>query len=191
VSLSTDGKQIAFIAAVAQPINSYTQPDLWIVDLTPNGKPRNLTANFDFDVGDGIFGDNAPPRAGGANIPLWMPDGRSLLEVYGKEGKTVLASFDVESGAENDLTHGNQAVLRFRATADRSKIVYTVSTPTRINDLFALERSSGEPRQLTDINDELFSKLNLTEPEEISYQSFDGKRMQAGVQKRPCFSPTK
>src|SRR6266576_4385849 len=46
LSLSPDGKQIAFIASVAQPINSYTQPDLWILDRTPNAKPRNLTANF-------------------------------------------------------------------------------------------------------------------------------------------------
>jgi len=191
LSLSPDGKRIAFIAATTQPVNSYTQPDLWVVDLTPNAKPRNLTATFDFDVGGGVFGDSAPPRAGGANIPLWTADGRSLIEVYGKEGKTILASFDVESGAETDLTHGNQAVLRFRASADRSKIVYTVSTPTRINDLFALERSSSEPRQLTDINDELFSKLNLTEPEEISYQSFDGKRIQAWVQKPPDFNPAK
>src|SRR6266571_855631 len=191
LSLSPDGKQIAFIASVAQPINSYTQPDLWIVDLMPNAKPRILTANFDFDVGDGVFGDNAPPRAGGANIPLWAPDGRSLLEICGKEGKTVLASFDVESGAENDLTHGNQAVLRFRAPADRSKIVYTVSAPTRINDLFVLDGNSGEPRQLTHVNDPLFSKLNLTEPEEIHYKTFDGKNIEAWVQKPPDFNLAK
>jgi dipeptidyl aminopeptidase/acylaminoacyl peptidase len=150
-----------------------------------------LTATFDFDVGDGVFGDNTAPRAGGANIPLWTPDGHSLIEVCGKEGKTILASFGVESGAETDLTRGNQAVLRFRASADGSKIVYAMSTPTRINDLFAMERSGGEPRQLTHINDELFSKLNLTEPEEISYQSFDGKRMQAWVQKPPDFNSAK
>ena len=191
LSLSPDGKRIAFVAATTQPVNSYTQPDLWVVDLSPNAKPRNLTATFDFDVGDGVFGDSAAPRAAGANIPLWTADGRSLIEVYGKEGKTILASFDVESGAETDLTHGNQAVLRFRASADGSKIAYTVSTPTRINDLFAMERSSADPRQLTQINDELFSKLNLTEPEEISYQSFDGKRIQAWVQKPPAFNPAK
>jgi dipeptidyl aminopeptidase/acylaminoacyl peptidase len=191
LSLSPDGKRIAFIASTTQPVNSYTQPDLWVVDVSPNAKPRNLTATFDFDVGDGVFGDSATPRAGGANIPLWTPDGRSLIEVYGKEGKTILGSFDVESGAETDLTHGNQAVLRFRTPADGSKIVYTVSTPTRINDLFTLERGGGEPRQLTHINDELFSKLNLTEPEEISYQSFDGKQIQAWVQKPPDFHPAK
>src|SRR5204862_717877 len=88
-------------------------------------------------------------------------------------------------------THGNQAVLRFRASADGSKIAYTVSTPTRINDLFAMERSSADPRQLTKSNDELFSKLNLTEPEEISYQRFDGKRIQAWLPKPPAFNPAK
>jgi dipeptidyl aminopeptidase/acylaminoacyl peptidase len=191
LSLSPDGNQIAFTASITQPINSYTQPDLWIVDLTPNAKPRNLTATFDFDIGDGVFGDNAAPRAGGANIPLWTPDGRSLLEVCGKEGKTVLASFDVENGTETDLTHGNQAVLRFCAPADRSKIVYTVSTPTRINDLFVMDRSGGEGRQLTQVNDALFTKLNLTEPEEIHYKTFDGKTIQAWVQKPPDFNPAK
>ena len=194
LSLSPDGKQIAFTAATTQPVNSYTQPDLWIVDLSPNAKPRNLTATFDFDVGDGVFGDNSAPRAGGANIPVWTPDGRGLIEVCGKEGKTILALFDVQSGAETDLTHGNQAVLRFRASDDGSKIVYTVSTPTRINDLFAMDRTgvpAGAGRQLTNINNELFSKLNLTEPEEISYQTFDGKRIQAWVQKPPNFNPAK
>ena len=191
LSLSPDGKQIAFIASTTQPINSYTQPDLWIVDLTPNAKPRNLTANFDFDVGDGVFGDNAAPRAGGVNIPLWTPDGRSLIEICGKEGKTILASFDVESSGETDLTHGNQAVLRFCAPADRSKIVYTLSSPTRINDLFITDRIGGEPRQLTHVNDALFSQLNLTDPEEISYKTFDGKTIQAWVQKPPDFNPAK
>ncbi len=191
LSLSPDGKQIAFIASTTQPINSYTQPDLWIVDLTPNAKPRNLTANFDFDVGDGVFGDNAAPRAGGVNSPLWTPDGHSLIEICGKEGKTILASFDVESSAETDLTHGNQAVLRFCAPADRSKIVYTLSSPTRINDLFITDRIGGEPRHLTHVNDALFSQLNLTDPEEISYKTFDGKTIQAWVQKPPDFNPTK
>src|SRR5439155_915924 len=92
LSLSPDGKQIAFIASTTQPINSYTQPDLWIVDLTPNAKPRNLTANFDFDVGDGVFGDNAAPRAGGVNSPLWTPDGHSLISPIRRKFLTKLST---------------------------------------------------------------------------------------------------
>ena len=193
LSLSPDAKQIAFVAATTRPVNSYTQPDLWIVDLTADAKPRNLTATFDFDVGDGPFGDTAAPRAGGRNVPLWTPDGRSLIEVYGKEGRAILASFDVASGAPTDLVGGNQTVLRFRASADASKIIYTVSSPIRVNDLFVLDRANAnsQPVQLTKINDELFSKLNLTEPEEIRYKTFDGKTIQAWVQKPPDFNPTK
>jgi dipeptidyl aminopeptidase/acylaminoacyl peptidase len=44
---------------------------------------------------------------------------------------------------------------------------------------------------LTNINDELFSKLNLTEPEEIWYESFDGKRIQTWLQKPPGFDAHK
>jgi dipeptidyl aminopeptidase/acylaminoacyl peptidase len=191
LSLSPDGKQIAFVASTTEPINSYTQPDLWIVDLTPNAKPRNLTANFDFDVGAGVFGDNAAPRGGGRNVPIWTTDQHSLIEVCGKEGKTILASFDTQTGAETDLTRGNQAVVHFRGSADASKIIYTVSTPTRINDLFVMDRRGGEPRHLTHVNDALFSKLNLTEPEEIHYKTFDGKTIQAWVQKPQDFNPAR
>jgi dipeptidyl aminopeptidase/acylaminoacyl peptidase len=44
---------------------------------------------------------------------------------------------------------------------------------------------------LTHSNDTLFGQLNLTEPEEIWYESFDGKRIQAWIQKPPGFDPTK
>jgi dipeptidyl aminopeptidase/acylaminoacyl peptidase len=193
VSLSPDGKQIAFIASTDEPVNSYTQTDLWVSDLAVNAQPRNITANFDYDLGAGVFGDSAAPRGGGGNKPIWTPDGQSLIEIYGKEGRTTLGSFDLNKGTPTDLTSGNQAVIRFRASPDGSKIVYTLSTPTRINDLFVKDRAQGakEPVQLTNVNDSLFSKLTLTEPEEISYSSFDGKKIQAWVQKPPDFDGSK
>jgi len=190
-SISPDGKQIAFVAAKTQPVNSYTQPDLWIVDLTPNAQPRNLTEKFDFDVGDSPFGDNGPPRAPGRNTPIWTPDGHSLIEIYGKQGTANLASFDAGSGAPTDLTHGNQTIFRFRAAPDGSKIVYLVSTTTRIADLFVLEKNANEARELTHINAKFFAQFNLTEPEEISYKSFDGKTIQAWLQKPPGFDQAK
>ncbi len=192
-SLSPDGKRLAFVASMTQLVNSYTQSDLWVVDLTPNAKPINLTASFDFDLGEGPFGDNSAPRAAGRNVPIWTPDGKSLIEIYGKQGKAVLASFDSTTGTVTDLVSGNQAVLRFRAPADVSKIIYTISTPTIIDDLFVVDRekANSQPKQLTRINDELFSKLNLTEPEEISYKTFDGKTIQAWIQKPPGFTSSK
>jgi dipeptidyl aminopeptidase/acylaminoacyl peptidase len=98
----------------------------------------------------------------------------------------------VATGAlTTEITKGNQAVPRFRPAPDASKLVYLLSTPTRIGDLFWLDRGSGEARQLTHNNDELFGQLNLTEPEEIRYKSFDGKMIQAWLQKPPGFDPAK
>ncbi len=190
LSLSSDGKQLAFIASATQPVNSYTQPDLWTIELAPNAKPRNLTEKFDYDVGSGVFGDNAPPRGAGRNRPIWSADGKSILEVYGKEGRTNLAKFDAMTGAVTDVTQGNQAVIRFGASPDGKRIVCLVSTPTRVGDLFTFDQN-GRPRQITDINHDLFSQLELTEPEEIWYESFDGKRIQAWLQKPSGFDPHK
>ena len=165
-------------------------------------KTTELTANFDFDIDGFVIGDSSSPRAGGPNKPIWTADGKGLIAVYSKEGKRNLALFDAtvagegepgKSSAVQDLTSGNHGVMSFRATPDASKLVYVVSTPTRVNDLFVLDRATpgATPKQLTNVNDELFSKLNLTEPEEIWYDSFDGKRIQAWLQKPPNFDAHK
>ena len=54
-----------------------------------------------------------------------------------------------------------------------------------------MNNAGRDLKQLTHVNDKLFSQLNLTEPEEISYQSFDGKKIQAWVQKPPDFDKAK
>ncbi|MGI9087894.1 MAG: S9 family peptidase [Chthoniobacterales bacterium] len=190
LALSPDGKRLAFVASANEPVNSYSQPDLWVVDLVTNSQPRNLTSAFDFDIAAAVGGDNGAPRAGGGDPPVWSADGKSILEIYSKEGRTNLGRFDATSGALTEMTKGDQAVGRFRTSADGAKTVYLLSTPTRLGDLFSLGEG-GQPKQITDLNRELFAKLNLSEPEEISYQSFDGKKIQAWLQKPPGFDAKK
>ena len=190
-ALSPDGKQLAMIGSVRQPIRSYSQPDLWVMDMTANAKPRNLTASFDFDIGSGLTGDNVAPRSGGGNLPVWSADGRSIIIGYAKEGKANVGSFDVASGKLSDVTTGNHAVVNFRAVPGASKFALLISTPTRIGDLYWLDKAGAQPKQLTRLNEELFSQLNLTEPEEIWHNSFDGKKIQVWVQKPPDFDPNK
>jgi dipeptidyl aminopeptidase/acylaminoacyl peptidase len=190
-SVSPDGKRFAFYASVNQPVQSYTEPDLWVMDIAPNAQPRNLTRDFDFDLGSGVGGDNTAPRGGGGAPPVWTSDGKSIIALYGKQGRANLGAFDATTGKETDVTSGNQAVVSYRATPDGSKFALIISTPTRIGDVFWLDRPAAQPKQLTHLNDELFSKLNLTEPEEIWYQSVDGKKIHAWIQKPPDFDPAK
>jgi dipeptidyl aminopeptidase/acylaminoacyl peptidase len=189
-ALSPDNKRLAFCASINEPVQSYTQPDLWVVDLAADAKPKNLTASYDYDVCSGVGGDQGTPRAGGGDRLVWSADGSSLVAVTAREGKANLMQFDAASGKQTEITRGNHAVEHFRVTPDGSGIVVLVSTPTNIGDLFLVDRA-GSLKQITHVNNKLFSQLNLTEPEEIWYSSFDGKKIQAWVQKPPDFDPSK
>jgi dipeptidyl aminopeptidase/acylaminoacyl peptidase len=192
-ALSPDGKRLAFCASINEPVQSYTEPDLWVVDLAADAKPKNLTAAYDYDVCSGVGGDQGTPRAGGGDRLIWTADGNGLIARTAREGKANLVQFDVASGKITDITRGNQAVEHFRASDDGSRLIALISTPTSIGDLFVIDRAAAgaAPRRITHINDKLFSQLNLTEPEEIWYTSFDGKKVQAWIQKPPDFDPGK
>ena len=51
--LSPDGKQVAFVGAVQNPVRSYAEPDLWTLELTPGATAKNLTADYDYDINSG------------------------------------------------------------------------------------------------------------------------------------------
>lgn len=190
LALSPDGRRFAFHGALAQPIRSYSQPDLWVMDVAPNAEPRNLTAGYDFDMGDSVFGDNAPPRGGHGRTLYWSPDGRWLFDTVAKQGRTPLVRVDAQSGAVTELTHGDQAVLDFFVTRDGRAMVALISTPVMIGDLFAVAADGTETR-ITDFNHKLWSQLNLMAAEEINYKSFDGRNIQGWIQKPPDFDPQK
>jgi hypothetical protein len=62
--LSPDGRKFAFHGSATQPVRSYSQPGLWVMDAATNAQPKNLTADYDYDMGSSVFGDNAAPRGG-------------------------------------------------------------------------------------------------------------------------------
>ena len=190
LTLSPDGRTFAFHGSVTEPIRSYSQPDLWVMGLGPNAQPKNLTADYDFDMGSAVFGDNAAPRGGRGRALYWSPDGRWLFDTVAKQGRTPLVRVDAESGVLTEITQGDQAVLDFCLARDAPTIVALVSTPVMIGDLFTVA-PTGAQTGITDFNRKLWSQLNLTAPEEINYSSFDGKRIQGWIQKPPDFDPKK
>ncbi|HLY18556.1 MAG TPA: S9 family peptidase [Bryobacteraceae bacterium] len=195
ISLSRDGSHMAFVGSINHsadmPQRSYSQPDLFVTALEPGSSPRNLTAAYDYDIAGGVGGDQAPPRGSGGSKPYWSADGRSIFVDAAEEGRANLKRIDAETGKVDALTRGDQDLFSYSATPDGSKAAVLISTPTNIGDLFFLDSSSGRLRQLTRINQELFGTLNLTAPEMIWYKSFDGRRIQAWVQRPPDFTPGK
>jgi dipeptidyl aminopeptidase/acylaminoacyl peptidase len=195
VSLSPDGNRIAFIGSINHgpnmPERSYSQPDLFVTSVDAGATPKNLTTAYDFDIGGGVGGDQAPPRASGSSKPYWSADGRQIFVDSAEEGRANLKRVDAEAGKVDNLTSGDHDVFSYSATPDGAKAAVLISTPTNIGDLFLLDTASGRLEQLTHINAELFASLNPTPPEMIWYKSFDGRRIQAWVQRPPDFTPGK
>jgi dipeptidyl aminopeptidase/acylaminoacyl peptidase len=189
-TLSPDGRRVAFLGAITHPIRSHSLSNLWVMDLSPNAQPRNLTSDYDYDVGGSVFGDNAAPRGGNGATLHWAPDGRSIYDIVNKKGITPIIRIDAQSGAVTEITHGDQAVLDFSITPDTQSIVALISTPVAIGDLFSV-RPDGAQTRLTDFNGKLWAQLNLTAPDEINYKSFDGLNIQGWIQKPPDFDPHK
>jgi dipeptidyl aminopeptidase/acylaminoacyl peptidase len=195
MSLSPDGTRMAFTGAMNLGPNgvqrSYSQSDLFITSLQPGSTPKNLTTNYDFDIAGGIGGDQAPPRGSGPSKPFWSKDGRFVYVVAAEEGRANLKRIDAETGKIDALTEGDQDVFSYNATPDASKVAALISTTTNIGDLFVADVASHKMERLTRINEDLFSKINLTAPEMIWYKSFDGKRIQTWVQRPPDFQEGK
>jgi dipeptidyl aminopeptidase/acylaminoacyl peptidase len=187
-ALSSDGKRIAFVGTLqGSPERSYSQPDLWIVDV-PGGTPRNLTAAYDFDVTGGISGDQRAPRGSHPSGPVWARDGRSILIKTGENGNANLKRIDVASGRLDTVTSGSQEIVSYTSDESGHRIAYVRSTATIMGDLYVLDAAGGTPRKLTTFNDELFGQLSMNEPEEIWYTSFDGRKIQGWILKPPSFS---
>jgi len=191
-TFSNDGKRIAFGGVAGhKPVQSYTQPDLFVMNNEPGAAPKNLTAAYDFDIDGGIGGDQRAPRGGGGGGVVWSKDDRSIYINVAEHGAANLKRIDAMTGKVEPLTSGAHEVQSYSTTPDASKFALLVASSTSIGDLFLFETASGKMTQLTRANDELFSQLNLTDPEEIWYTSFDGKKIQAWIQKPPNFDPSK
>ncbi len=191
-ALSPDGRRIGGSGiADVKPDRSYNQPDLYVLDVAADPKPRNLTASLDADLSEGLASDQHAPRGGDPQPVVWTGDGRSLIAVVAERGRSNLMRFDAETGAATPLTHGDQEVVTYSATPDGSRMALVISTPTVLGDLYSLDTATGRLTPIARPNQELFSQLDLTPPEEITYKSFDGLGVHAFVQKPPNYEAGK
>ena len=196
LSVSPDGKRIAFVGTLrGTPIRSYSQSDLWVTDTGSDAvsranrglppAPRNLTANYDYDISSGIGGDQSAPRGGNRKPIVWSKDQRSLIVVSAEHGSSNLKRVSIDTGTVAPITGGRHEVAAYSATPDAATIAATLSTQTTIGEIFV------GTRQITHVNDELFGLIQQSEPEEIWYKSFDGTHIQGWILKPPDFDAAK
>jgi dipeptidyl aminopeptidase/acylaminoacyl peptidase len=191
-AVSPDGGRVAFSGFLnPQERRSYNESDLLVVETRAGAPVVNLAARYDGDIADGLAGDQHAPRGGRPQPILWSADGRSLITVAAERGRANLRRFDAATGASTALTEGDQEVSSYTATPDASRFALVISTPTVVGDLYAFDAATQQRKLLYEPNRELFAEIALSAPEEIVYKSFDGRPIQAWVQKPAGFDPAK
>jgi dipeptidyl aminopeptidase/acylaminoacyl peptidase len=191
-SISPDGKRIAFLGTLhGNPVRSYSQPDLFVTDAVPGATPKNLTADYDFDVLGGIGGDQGAPRGNNPKPIVWSADGSSVIISSAERGSSNLKRVNVATGKMEPITEGAQDVVAYTASKDGATIAATLSTQTNIGDVSVIDVAHPAPRAITHVNDELFKDIQQSEPEEITYTSFDGKKIQGWILKPTDFDASK
>ena len=191
-SVSPDGRRIAFVGAFnGNPVRSYSQPDLWIVDAAPDSTPKNLTETYDFDILGGIGGDQAAPRGEQPKAIVWRDN--ALIVTAAEHGSSNLKRVTIATGKVEPLTDGAHDIAAYTASRNGT-IAATVSTQTRIGDIgiIATDKAGVAPiAMITHVNDALFADIAQSEPEEIWYSSFDGRKVHGWILKPPDFDPSK
>jgi dipeptidyl aminopeptidase/acylaminoacyl peptidase len=190
-AISPDAKRIAFVGTLhGEPERSFNQPDLWVADLA-GGTPRNLTERYDFDVSGSLGGDQRAPRGGSPAGLVWSRDGRTIVVRVGEQGDANLARVDAASGHVETPARAKQDVMSYTADQTGARIAAVISTASTVGDLFTIDAATGASKKLTSFNDELFGQLAVTDPEEMWYTSFDGRKIQGWILKPPGFDASK
>jgi dipeptidyl aminopeptidase/acylaminoacyl peptidase len=186
LSASPDDSRLAFIGTLnGSRVRSYEQPDLFLIDRT-SLSIRNLTGKYDYDVGAGLSGDQRAPRGSSATRPLWTADGMALLTVVTVDGRAPLARVDARTGAVTLLADGAHEVQGVTAAAG-GRLALLRSSQTALTDIYIADAAHAAPRQITRLNEALFSRLDLPQPEEFWTRSFDGTRIHGWILKPPGF----
>lgn len=124
----------------------------------------------------------------------FSPDGRSLAFVSSTNGtlRLTVVSMDAESsaGSARVLVEPELGVVSKPAwSPDGKEVAFMLQTPTSPGDLWVASLEGGTPRQLTSSPLSHVLQDNLTNPEKVTYKSFDGLEIPAYLYVPPDRKP--
>jgi dipeptidyl aminopeptidase/acylaminoacyl peptidase len=142
---------------------------IWTVPVT-GGEPQEATAGFPHLCARAVSG--SPSRGIGWPGAQWSADGQYLYFVATVGGTVNIYRVAAGGGEVQAVTEGAQVVTGFALAGER--IVYGITTPTTLPDLWSIPAGGGTPTRLTDVNATLFSEIAASPAERFTFESFDG-----------------
>jgi dipeptidyl aminopeptidase/acylaminoacyl peptidase len=163
-SFSFDDKKLAFVGSEAAYKNA-THTELYVYDFE-SGSSQVLTEGIDAPVGDYVVADHQQ----GANAPsvVWTKDNHLYFQVS-TMGDVRLYAASIE-GEMYPATGDDEHVYGYDVAHSGEFALVTVSTPTKIGELYLHTIATGERQALTSFNETFENEVELVPAEAIVYK---------------------
>ena len=169
--VSPNGRLIAYIGGVGEGVNS---PATEIRVMNRDGANDRL-----------VIAD----LASAPGMIEWAENGRGLYFGMAHEGRADLFYVSL-NGDLRQITEGAHQFNPSSIAGDGTA-AGLLSTPTRPGAVAVTSLRSGALRRLTDLNAEILADVELSDYEEIWYDSYDGLPIQGWIIKPPGFDPSR
>ena len=169
-AFSPDGKYLAFLS-MATPKYESDKKRLMLMDINSR-QMIDLTENWDY----------WPEQFS------WAPDGETILFTAYHEGTAPIFSINTNSCEIETIADGICDYVGVSALSAKSAIAlrHSMKEPNEI-----ILANNGDVKELTTVNKELLSKLNLGEVRKVMVPTTDGKEMTCWEILPPNFDPNK
>jgi dipeptidyl aminopeptidase/acylaminoacyl peptidase len=169
---SPDGKYIAF-GSMKTPGFEADQVNLMLYDRA-NGKIKNLTSKFDYSVGD----------------LTWSPDSKYIYFDCANEIFNSIYKVNIETGKITMLLkeHVNDGL---KISPDGKILYFRQQRSTLPYEIFAMNNDGNNVHQLTFMNKELLSQMEMIPIETFWSPGAAGAKVQSILVKPPFFDPNK
>ena len=164
-----NGKSIAYTSAPDVLGSHYATHHLTAID-SAGGEPKLLTKDLDRNVAGLEFSE----------------DGKYIYFSLEDSGENHIARIPAKGGKITRLIAGQISADAF-SLAGNGTLVAWISKPELPGELFIAGKDGL--RQLTHVNEELFSQIKLGKTEEIHFKSHDGLEIEGFITKPPSFNP--
>ena len=177
VSWSHDGKKLAYLGHDLRR-RLATNTGIWLTS-SKGGPTVELTWEFDRSAGNHLNSDSrvASPDPS----PVWDPDDHRLSFLATSGGSCHIYTVTVEGRMVKRLTEGERSVEGFSLSRDGRVLAYTSMDALNLADVYVRD-GKGE-RKVTNLSNEILSKLKLSAPERFAFKATDGVDVEGWVMK--------
>jgi dipeptidyl aminopeptidase/acylaminoacyl peptidase len=134
-----------------------------LVRARPDGSDRKtVVPGNTIDFGDSVLADMGEP--GGLCGPFFAPHEAFALLNVEQPGYSALAKLDVKTGRVTTLTGAGEASECSMDSSGRYA-AYTLSDFTHPREVYVIDLTTGQSRQLTNMNGAFLSQLQLSTPQ--------------------------